>query len=53
MTDELDRAGISRLVHAFYARIQEDELLGPVFETRVREAYEEILARLEKATHKG
>lgn len=35
MIDELDRAGLSRLVHAFYARVQEDELLGPVFEARV------------------
>jgi len=26
---------ISRLVHAFYARVREDEVLGPIFDTHV------------------
>lgn len=33
----IDEAVIERLVHAFYARVRTDELLGPVFEARVRD----------------
>lgn len=33
----LDEAMIERLVRAFYARVREDELLGPVFAARVAE----------------
>lgn len=32
-----DEAGITRLVHAFYARARTDWLLGPVFETAVHD----------------
>ena len=32
-----DEAGITRLVHAFYARAREDWLLGPVFEAAVQD----------------
>lgn len=33
----LDELQITRLVHRFYGRIREDELLGPVFEERIRD----------------
>ena len=32
-----DEAGITRLVHAFYARVRTDWLLGPVFEAAVED----------------
>ena len=32
---EIDEAMIRRLVHAFYAEIRRDSLLGPVFESRI------------------
>jgi len=31
----IDAAMIERLVHAFYAKVREDDLLGPVFEERI------------------
>lgn len=31
----IDEAMIARLVHAFYARVREDALLGPVFASRI------------------
>jgi hemoglobin len=31
----IDEAMIRRLVHAFYAKVREDELLGPIFQRRV------------------
>lgn len=31
----IDEAMIGRLVHRFYARVREDALLGPVFDTRI------------------
>jgi hemoglobin len=31
----IDEAMIQRLVHAFYAKVQKDELLGPIFDSRV------------------
>lgn len=31
----IDEAMIHRLVHAFYAKVREDELLGPIFDNRV------------------
>ncbi len=46
MEHELDRAGISRLVHAFYARVQVDELLGPIFEARVQGRWPEHLDKM-------
>jgi hemoglobin len=33
----IDEAMIERLVHAFYARVREDSLLGPVFNARIRD----------------
>lgn len=33
----IDEAMIERLVHAFYARVRDDALLGPIFETRIRD----------------
>lgn len=33
----IDEAMIERLVHAFYAKVRTDTLLGPVFEVRVRD----------------
>jgi hemoglobin len=32
----IDEPMIERLVHAFYAKIREDELLGPIFEARIQ-----------------
>lgn len=31
----VDRAAIEAVVHAFYAEIREDEVLGPIFNTRI------------------
>lgn len=31
----IDEAMIGRLVHAFYARVREDPLIGPVFDARI------------------
>jgi hemoglobin len=33
----IDEPMIERLVHAFYARVREDALLGPVFEARIHD----------------
>ena len=33
----IDEAMIERLVRAFYARIREDEILGPVFASRIKD----------------
>lgn len=41
----IDDAMIHALVHGFYARVREDALLGPVFETRVRD-WDAHLARM-------
>lgn len=41
MTDSdsapIDEAMIGRLVHSFYARVRQDEMLGPIFETRIHD----------------
>jgi hemoglobin len=34
-TSEIDEALIERLVRGFYARIREDEVLGPIFAARI------------------
>jgi hemoglobin len=36
---------IARLVHTFYARVRQDELIGPIFESRVQD-WEDHLRRL-------
>jgi hemoglobin len=41
----IDEAMIERLVRAFYARVRDDALLGPVFETRIAD-WEPHLARM-------
>lgn len=41
----LDEARITQVVHAFYARVQRDPVLGPIFEDKV-EDWDEHLARL-------
>ncbi len=33
----IDEAMIERLVRAFYARIREDAILGPIFDTRIKD----------------
>jgi hemoglobin len=33
----IDEPMIERLVHGFYAKIREDELLGPIFDARIRD----------------
>jgi len=35
--NEIDEALIERLVRAFYAKVREDELIGPVFAARIRD----------------
>ena len=32
----ITEAMIERLVHSFYARVREDEMLGPIFEARIK-----------------
>ncbi len=46
MVNEIDRAGLTRMVHAFYARVQEDDLLGPVFHARMRGPWSEHLDKM-------
>lgn len=41
----VDEAGLGRLVEAFYAKVREDELLGPIFEREVAD-WPEHLAKL-------
>lgn len=41
----LDEARIAAVVHAFYARVRRDPVLGPIFEDRVAD-WDEHLARL-------
>src|SRR3546814_7298736 len=36
-TTGIDEAMIERLVHAFYAGVREDALLGPVFDARIED----------------
>ena len=42
----IDEAMIRRLVHAFYARVREDETLGPIFERAIGESWDAHLAKL-------
>ncbi|MHB1302279.1 MAG: group III truncated hemoglobin [Acidiphilium sp.] len=35
--ETIDEAMIERVVHAFYARIRQDPLLGPIFEQRIHD----------------
>lgn len=41
----IDDAMIHRLVHAFYGKIRQDALLGPIFETRL-ESWDDHLERM-------
>ena len=41
----IDEAMIERLVHAFYAKVRGDAVLGPIFEARIRD-WEPHLARM-------
>jgi hemoglobin len=41
----IDEAMIERLVHTFYARVREDAVLGPIFDSKV-EDWDEHLAKL-------
>ncbi len=43
----VDEEGLSRLVDAFYARVREDELLGPIFNREIAD-WPEHLAKLKK-----
>ena len=42
---QIDEAGLERLVHAFYARVREDALLGPIFNRAIAD-WPEHLAKL-------
>jgi hemoglobin len=49
MTPEDDRpseADITRVVHAFYERVRSDEMLAPVFESRIGDEWDPHLARM-------
>ena len=41
----IDEAAIRRLVHGFYAKVRQDALLGPIFDSRV-EDWDQHLARM-------
>jgi len=41
----IDEAMIGKLVHAFYARVRRDELLGPIFDARIPD-WDQHLQRL-------
>ena len=43
---EIDEAFVSRLVDTFYARVRQDPLLGPIFETALGEDWGPHLAKL-------
>lgn len=43
---EITEAVVHRLVHAFYARIREDAVLGPIFESRVAQRWPQHLATM-------
>ncbi len=46
MTDIKHVEDVSNLVHTFYNRIREDELLGPIFNTRLENRWEEHLEKM-------
>ena len=41
----IDEAAIRRLVHGFYAKVREDVLLGPIFDSRIAD-WDEHLERM-------
>ena len=41
----IDAATIERLVHTFYERVRDDELLGPIFDARIKD-WDAHLARM-------
>lgn len=43
---EIDEALVSTLVDTFYARVRQDPLLGPVFETAIGDEWDAHLAKL-------
>jgi hemoglobin len=45
MTEIVDEEGIRRLVHRFYGRVREDDLIGPIFTARI-EDWDHHLAKL-------
>lgn len=42
----VDEAGVRRLVQAFYERVRDDDLLGPVFEARLSTDWDHHLDRM-------
>lgn len=42
----IDEAMIHRLVHAFYAKVRRDAVLGPIFDAAIGDRWDEHLARL-------
>jgi hemoglobin len=42
----IDEALVSRLVDTFYARVREDDLLGPIFQSALGEDWDPHLAKL-------
>jgi hemoglobin len=43
---QLDESGLQRLVHAFYQKVRQDELLSPVFERVLHDQWEVHLPRM-------
>jgi len=46
LPEALSEALIQQLVHTFYARIRQDLILGPIFESRVGHRWDEHLANM-------
>lgn len=42
----IDEALIARVVHAFYGRVRQDPVLGPIFEEAIGDAWDAHLAKL-------
>lgn len=43
---EVDASSIRRLVHAFYGRVRQDQMLGPIFEARIGGRWPEHLDKM-------
>jgi hemoglobin len=43
---EMSEALVEKLVHSFYARIRKDVVLGPIFDNRIKDRWDEHLAKM-------
>lgn len=46
LPEEISEVLVKRLVHAFYARVRADGVLGPIFEARIEDRWDEHLATM-------